>query len=716
MTKRVDLDVRPIGPWRKNYDLGEGLYSGKFKHKSVEEFLAERKKNRKKRIKAMQELLALTGEGSLGNKIEALRPDLALAAQKVIDDWTQDEDGIDEELGSGGVCDRVSEAMSEVLSRLENVEFLEGGQDGDDHAFLIVYNHQEAYVVDIPPGIYETGGGYNWRKISDAQILPEDIVIEKIPRKDIEAALKQKLTKRAEENIVENTVENTDLQEILNSNPVNNRFKVWIFNQLEKGHKKEDIIPTLSFYHTHRNQFKNLHFYQDFKDLENAVKDLAQSPSKRKLKKIQKDTPPDSTLLFENDQGVLYRINNKQACKQLGTGTKWCITMDNATFYEQYQASNVIFYFLLTNLEAPLDKIAFAYQRNIDNTIMKVDIFNSVDAEITWPKFSYINQIKSIMDSDAPQQPKALIAKLKSGEGTKQDYLTVFHNTLNLDAESLNAFKYAVRNGLQNTKNTELLVELSTDSDKDVRYNVVRNPNTPPGVLARLSTDSDRDVRYGAAGNPNTPPEALARLSTDSDSDVRCSVAENPNTPPEALARLSTDSDRHVSYNVAGNPNTTPETLARLSFTDLWHVGYSVARNPNTPPEALARLSTDSDSDVRCSVAENPNTPPEVLARLSTDSDSDVRYNVARNPNTPTEILSALSNKYHKLIKKSSRANLGYSAVLRELHKNHQELIPEFMSEFKKAFDQAVSEQLEEPEHLALLQALKHIGVEEIEL
>lgn len=34
-------------PWRKNYDYGEGLFSGKFKYKSVEDFLKAQRKKKK---------------------------------------------------------------------------------------------------------------------------------------------------------------------------------------------------------------------------------------------------------------------------------------------------------------------------------------------------------------------------------------------------------------------------------------------------------------------------------------------------------------------------------------------------------------------------------------------------------------------------------------------------------------------------------------------
>jgi hypothetical protein len=115
-------------------------------------------------------------------KLQSLKPQMAAAAQQVIDSWEQDEEGIDEEFGSGGACDKVSEAIVDVMSGIEGVEFTDGGHDGDDHAYPIVYDDSEAYAVDIPPGVYETGSGYQWKKIDDAQITAGDIIISEVDR------------------------------------------------------------------------------------------------------------------------------------------------------------------------------------------------------------------------------------------------------------------------------------------------------------------------------------------------------------------------------------------------------------------------------------------------------------------------------------------------------------------------------------------------------
>lgn len=120
---------------------------------------------------------------SLHHLIHALRPKLAAEAQKHYDDWAQDEDGVDEEYGEGGICDHISDGLSSVLHQhIGNINITDGGADGDDHAFPVVYDRDHAFAVDIPPYVYETGGGYRWKKNPDVTIRPEDVEIEPLNR------------------------------------------------------------------------------------------------------------------------------------------------------------------------------------------------------------------------------------------------------------------------------------------------------------------------------------------------------------------------------------------------------------------------------------------------------------------------------------------------------------------------------------------------------
>jgi len=129
----------------------------------------------KKKAKKIQEGLI-----TLKQELEILRPQMAAAAQAIYNDWSPDDEGLDDIYGGGGPCDEIAEALSGIINSSLDAHVDDGGHDGDDHAFLIVSRAGERYWVDIPPNIYEQGGGYSWQKIPDVQITPEDIVIEAI--------------------------------------------------------------------------------------------------------------------------------------------------------------------------------------------------------------------------------------------------------------------------------------------------------------------------------------------------------------------------------------------------------------------------------------------------------------------------------------------------------------------------------------------------------
>lgn len=113
---------------------------------------------------------------SLIEKLNSLRPQFITAAQAVYDMWWQDEDGLDECGCPGGICDEIEHEFSDILAH-HGIDCTSGGQPGDDHAFVIAYNENMAFVVDIPCHIYETGGGYVWKKKPDVVFVETDVLI-----------------------------------------------------------------------------------------------------------------------------------------------------------------------------------------------------------------------------------------------------------------------------------------------------------------------------------------------------------------------------------------------------------------------------------------------------------------------------------------------------------------------------------------------------------
>jgi hypothetical protein len=109
-------------------------------------------------------------------QVNALLPQLAQAAQQVYDQWEQDEEGIDPELGGGGICQDIAEAMSHVLNIAGiDATTIDNGGMGDQHVWILAKFREGVVEVDIPPEIYERGGGYNWTKIPGIVFTPQHI-------------------------------------------------------------------------------------------------------------------------------------------------------------------------------------------------------------------------------------------------------------------------------------------------------------------------------------------------------------------------------------------------------------------------------------------------------------------------------------------------------------------------------------------------------------
>jgi hypothetical protein len=117
------------------------------------------------------------------NDLKSLLPDLAAAAQSEYDAWQQDEDGFDEELGSGGICHLIADRMVEVLSD-QGIEATSTHSEGvgENHVWVTAQVAEGVLMVDIPPGTYETGGGYVWRKRPGIVFTQGDVLVDVIDR------------------------------------------------------------------------------------------------------------------------------------------------------------------------------------------------------------------------------------------------------------------------------------------------------------------------------------------------------------------------------------------------------------------------------------------------------------------------------------------------------------------------------------------------------
>jgi len=418
-----------------------------------------------------------------------------------------------------------------------------------------------------------------------------------------------------------------DVEELAEGDPSpTKKYLSWMVKQASLGANPNDLIPTIQYFHSNTPKFtkKDINAYKTLRELEDEVKVASKIVTKTQQKKQVKQGGSDT--LYEDDEIIVKHIKEKDACQTYGTGTKWCITMRNASYWEQYVGANAVFYFVLRkNLKNdPLDKVAVAVQRGGNNKISKIEVFDARDKEIGTKSLK--QDILELIKQHAPSVPKGLLVKIKERSATLKE----IESALDLYWEDENMISFIVDNLGKNTPEQMWWRVMSHDSAK-VRVVVAKNKYTPPKILTELSRDENYNVGIGVALNTSTPAEVLVQLSRDRHGDVRWSVADNTSTPPKTLAQLARDKDRNVRLNVALNTSTPPEILTELSRDEDHSVRIRVAHNTSTPPEILAQLARDEDRNVRLNVAWNTPTPHEALAQLSRDEDSQVKQSAEEN-------------------------------------------------------------------------------------
>jgi hypothetical protein len=96
--------------------------------------------------------------------LEAQKPEIIRLAQEQYDAWDASGEEGDLEVGFGGICHLIAE---EIAGHLNGAGFDAETVSStfEQHVSVVVCTSTGIYSVDIRPGWYETGAGYQWEKI-----------------------------------------------------------------------------------------------------------------------------------------------------------------------------------------------------------------------------------------------------------------------------------------------------------------------------------------------------------------------------------------------------------------------------------------------------------------------------------------------------------------------------------------------------------------------
>lgn len=104
---------------------------------------------------------------------------MAMAAQREYDSWYQNEEGMDEEMGTGGICHLIAEKLADIL--LENgIDAATVSSNYEQHVYVVARFYEGVYIIDIPYSVYETGGGFTWKKLPNVKFDTHHVTIGRI--------------------------------------------------------------------------------------------------------------------------------------------------------------------------------------------------------------------------------------------------------------------------------------------------------------------------------------------------------------------------------------------------------------------------------------------------------------------------------------------------------------------------------------------------------
>jgi len=203
------------------------------------------------------------------------------------------------------------------------------------------------------------------------------------------------------------------------SDNIKGKYVEWAIKRYIKGDYLSELITQIQLFDQKLQALpkdkRDLNKFKDLEELKTALEELALKP--RREVKVETD---EAKKLYEDKRYALVRPDTKKTSCEFGSGTKWCITMQNADYFNQYQSDNVVFYFLIDKTlpsNNPNYKIAFAVHRDLDCNVIGVQAFNAVDHEVYYSKYDDsgmkgarpapkgYDKVRNIIEKDAKSLP-----------------------------------------------------------------------------------------------------------------------------------------------------------------------------------------------------------------------------------------------------------------------------------------------------------------------
>lgn len=334
------------------------------------------------------------------------------------------------------------------------------------------------------------------------------------------------------------------------------KYLEWAVKQLKSGQKQEDIVPTILLFDKKKGSLEKKDIFSyDLKTLEDVLKALPQKTKKGEKRDAKVN---GARTVYEDDDVLMLRITSKAASVCYGAGTKWCITMSDAKYYEEYSSQGVCFYFIINKTlppTAPMHKVAIALHHDLE----EVEWFDARDRPIFVHTYgmsaaaaareanayreSY-DKLLEIAKRDLETNPD-IGTKIKKNNATSQDIAHAI--SIGSEEEQLAIIKP--------------LLKWNRHSASEIEQRLIRDPEFLRPIIDAVTASSSPQVREKAIflspiqeGNlvwsetdAAIIKQVLDRLIDDPDETVRLNLVRMMYTAtPEQQQKLFRDPDIYV--------------------------------------------------------------------------------------------------------------------------------------------------------------------------
>jgi len=207
------------------------------------------------------------------------------------------------------------------------------------------------------------------------------------------------------------------------------------------GGRINDAAETIKTFDKYQDRLekKDINQYENFTELESALRPFVEKSEQKKLEGQVKK-------IYEDDRYLVIIPKTKDASCKYGSNTKWCVTMRDKNYYEQYTEGKQKLYFIIDKQNSTNDffsKVAVHYDNYKNRTL-----WDSKDEKLSSKEIS-------ILEYAFPEIFKAI----------EEDYLTPSELTYDWFKQLFNQQSWQ-RSTVENMEQGKLSIEVAVGSSE----------------------------------------------------------------------------------------------------------------------------------------------------------------------------------------------------------------------------------------------------------